>query len=61
MASPLVRVRMIARLLATSMIKTSSGGATKPLMTAVQNNASMGLMPTKLINMPTTVATTITP
>ena len=58
---PLVRFCMMRRLLATSMMTTMSGGATKPLSTAVQNSASIGLMPAKLMHMPTTVAAMMTP
>jgi hypothetical protein len=38
-------------------MRTISGGATNPLITAVQTRVSMGLMPTTLISMPTSVAT----
>ena len=40
-----LRLPMIFRLFATSMIMISSGGATKPFTTAVKNKASIGLMP----------------
>ena len=39
---------------------TISGGARKPLITAVQNNAVIGLMPRKLISIPISVETMIT-
>lgn len=59
-ATPLVRSAIMLRLFDTSMTSTIDGGARKPLMTAVQNSASIGLIPTKLMNMPTNVATIIT-
>ena len=40
-----VRLPMIFLLLLTSMIMTSNGGATKPLMTAVKKRSSIGLIP----------------
>jgi hypothetical protein len=43
------------------MMTASTGGARKPLMTAVQKSALMGLMPKKSILMPISVATAITP
>ena len=45
----------------TTMTSTSNGGASIPLMTEVITRASIGLMPTKLMAMPTSVAATITP
>src|SRR5436305_12563713 len=54
-AKPLARVPITCLLFATNMINTSSGGARNPLITAVQKSALMGLMPMKLISMPTRV------
>src|SRR5690349_7807575 len=48
-------------LLATNITTTRTGGARKPLMTAVQNKALIGLIPAKLISMPTNVETAIVP
>src|SRR5205814_7852046 len=52
---PLTLLPMIFRLLATSITRTSNGGAMKPFRTAVQNRTDMELMPAKLISMPTNV------
>src|SRR5439155_19538139 len=52
-SGPFVRPPITLRSLAISMIRTSNGGARKPLITAVQNRASMGLMPRKLTSTPT--------
>jgi hypothetical protein len=43
------------------MIRTKSGGARKPLITAVQNRALTGLIPVKLISIPRKVETAISP
>ena len=42
---PLAVCPMMPRSCATSITNTNSGGARKPLRTAVQNSASIGLMP----------------
>src|SRR5581483_7095280 len=52
---PLVRSPMASLLLATSMMTTSNGGERKPLITAVQKRALIGLMPMKLISVPMAV------
>src|SRR5258708_5633178 len=52
---------MTLRLLAISMITISNGGARKPFTTAAKKSALIGLMPTKLISMPTRVEAMITP
>jgi len=44
----------------TSMMTTSNGGETSPLITAVQNSADIGFIPAKLISMPTSVEMAIT-
>ncbi|MNL88764.1 hypothetical protein D3C87_2186810 [compost metagenome] len=50
-----MRSPITAESLAISMITISMGGATRPLSTAVQNRASIGLTPIKLIAIPTRV------
>jgi len=48
------------RSLADLMMTTRRGGATNPLITAVQKSALMGLMPRKSTGIPTAVATAMT-
>ena len=47
--------------MAMIIITTINGTATTPLSTADQNNALIGSIPTKLMPMPTSVATAIAP
>ena len=56
----LTRLPITFVLLAMSSIRTNNGGAKKPLITAVQKSASIGLIPRKLISMPIRVETAIT-
>ena len=58
-AGPLTLSPIILRLFETNMTSTSSGGEIKPLITAVQNSATMGLMPRKFIDNPTRVESAI--
>src|SRR5690349_2802430 len=46
----LTRLPITFVLLAISSISTNNGGAKKPLITAVQKSASIGLIPKKLIS-----------
>src|SRR5450759_3888913 len=57
---PLVRSPIAARLFETSMTRTMSGAAMRPLSTALRTRAVIGLMPRKLMAIPTSVAATIT-
>jgi hypothetical protein len=56
----LIRLPMMTRLSAISIMSTSGGWASSPLMTAVQKRAAIGLMGKKSILIPTSVASTIT-
>ena len=56
LTGPLVRLPITARVEPRMTINTISGGATSPLMIAVTYRARIGLMPTRLMASPATVA-----
>ena len=58
--TPFTLSPMTFLLFETSMMITSNGGETSPLMTAVQNSADIGFIPAKFISMPTSVEAAIT-
>ena len=58
---PFTRLPIILGSFEILRIRMSRGGARKPLMTAVQNNALTGLIPAKLISIPTNVEMVIRP
>src|SRR5215471_4897231 len=59
-SGPLVRLPITFLLFETSMMMTISGGASTPLITAVQNSAVTGGILRKLISVPINVESTIT-